>query len=141
MSSALAMVLMAAMAVPGNGPEKVSAEMKQGLDLSGEWEGTLSKYDRKYGEFAAKVHVSGGRLKAEDNTKPGEFVADVPISFTDEGNGRFRFRLNDDQLYQGIYRQEGDRFSACFSDKHRPSEFKLTGRRGLFILHRVKSRK
>ena len=39
MSSALAMVLMAAMTVPGNGPEKVSGEVEKRLDLRGEWEG------------------------------------------------------------------------------------------------------
>jgi len=39
MSSAFAMILMATMAVPGNGPEKVSEEVEQRLDVSGEWEG------------------------------------------------------------------------------------------------------
>lgn len=141
--SALAMILTAAMAVPGDGPEKVSGEIaeQQRLDLRGEWKGKLSKYDRKYGEIAAKVHLSGGRLKAEDNAKPDEFVADVPVSFIDEGDGKFRLRLDEDQLYLGIYRQEGDRLIACFGDKHRPNEFKLTERRGLIILHRAKSRK
>ena len=44
MSSALAMILMTAMVVPGNGPEKVSGEVEQEqrLDLSGEWEGTIT---------------------------------------------------------------------------------------------------
>ena len=43
MSSALAMILTAAMAVPASGPEKVSGEVEQGLDLRGEWEGLLWK--------------------------------------------------------------------------------------------------
>jgi hypothetical protein len=38
MSLALAMILAAGMTV-GNGPEKVSGEVKQKLDLRGEWEG------------------------------------------------------------------------------------------------------
>jgi hypothetical protein len=37
--SALAMILTAAMAVPRNGPENVSGEVEQGLDLREEWEG------------------------------------------------------------------------------------------------------
>jgi hypothetical protein len=41
MSSALAMILTAAMAVPGNGPEKVSGEIEDGLNLGGKWEGIL----------------------------------------------------------------------------------------------------
>jgi hypothetical protein len=40
--SALAMILVAAMGLPGDGSEKVSGEMEQGLDLRGTWEGTYS---------------------------------------------------------------------------------------------------
>jgi len=142
--SALAMILTAALVVPGDGPEKVLGDVErlpQPLDLRGKWKGTISKYDRKYGEFGAKVYFSGGRLKVEDNAKPGEFVADVQACFVDEGNGKFRFRLNGDQLYLGIYRQEGDRFIGCIGHKDRPSEFKLAERRALISLHRVNSRK
>lgn len=133
---ALTMILAAALAVPGDVPEKVSAEVKrspQPLDLRGEWKGTL----RNYHGLCAKVQLSGGRLIMEDNTGPGESAADFPVSFVDEGNGKFRLRLNF-LCYLGIYRKEGDSFIGCFSEKHRPSEFKLTERRGLIELHRVK---
>ena len=53
MSSALAMVLMAAM-VPGNGPEMVSGEVEQGLDLSGEWEGGIME---KNGAVLYRVRI------------------------------------------------------------------------------------
>jgi hypothetical protein len=137
--SALAMILTAAMAVPGDGPESVTGEVarSQPLDLRGEWRGTVRNY---YGLYAT-VQVGGGRLKSEDKTMPGGFAADCPVSFTDEGNGQLRMRLNDDQIYLGIYRQEGDRLIACFSREHRPSEFRLAEKQGLIILHRVKSRK
>ena len=40
--STLVLVLAAGMAIPANGPEKVSGEVEQGLVLSWEWEGTIS---------------------------------------------------------------------------------------------------
>jgi hypothetical protein len=39
--STLVLILAAGTTVPGSGPEKVSAEMVQGLDLRGEWEGAF----------------------------------------------------------------------------------------------------
>ena len=57
--SALAMILTAVMAVPGNGPEKASGEIRQGLDLSGEWEGTLHSFDGK----VYQVHLTRDRCR------------------------------------------------------------------------------
>lgn len=44
--SALAMILTAAIVVPGDVPEKVLGEIEQRLDLSGEWEGTWESHQR-----------------------------------------------------------------------------------------------
>jgi hypothetical protein len=139
MSLSLAMSLMAGLVVPGDVPEKVPGNVAepQPLDLRGEWKGTF----RNYHGVCAKVQVGGGRLKSESNTTPGEIVADVAISFTDEGNGKFRLRLNNDDVDLGIYRQTYDCFIGCFSDKYRPTEFKLAERQALLILHRVKPSK
>lgn len=134
--SALTIILAAGILVPAIGAEEVSGEVERSpkpLALQGKWKGTMRNY---YG-LCAKVELSGGRLKSEDKTMPAKFAADVPVLFIDEGHGRFRLNL-DGNVYLGIYRQEGNRFIACFSDKHRPSEFKLTERRGLLTLHQVR---
>jgi hypothetical protein len=61
-------------------------------------------------------------------------------SFADEGKGKVRWCL-DDTVYLGVYKQEGDRFFACFSSNQRPKNFQLTERRCLLNMHRVKPRK
>ena len=73
MSSTLAMFLMAAMAAPGSGPEKVSAEMvqeSQPLNLSGKLVGTWQSDDSSCWPAASKVLFDGcivieGRRPAE----------------------------------------------------------------------------
>ena len=57
--SALAMILMTAMVVPGKGPEKVSMEMEQGLDLSEEWEGTIEARDQG---IVGPIRIAHGKL-------------------------------------------------------------------------------
>ena len=83
--SALAMVL-AAGVVMGDGSGKVSGEIERGLNLSGEWEGT---YGAK-GCEAVQVRLKGGVLTVERGNKRGP---PIPIQFTDEGHGKFRFTL------------------------------------------------
>ena len=66
MSSALVMVLMAAMAVPGNGPEKVAGEVKQELDMNGRWEGTFLNV----GGIMWKTVIEDGKERDYDRESP-----------------------------------------------------------------------
>jgi hypothetical protein len=59
--STLAIVLTAAMVVPGNGPEMVSWEMEQGLDLSGEWEGVMKGMLANHDTF--RLRCANGRIE------------------------------------------------------------------------------
>jgi hypothetical protein len=129
----LAMILTTAMAVPGDVPEKVSGEVEERLDLSGEWEGTLRNYDGVRSRF----RWSKGEMVVRHAQMKDALV--VRASFTDEGRCRVRLRMDDD-IYLGIYRQEGDRITTCFSDKQYPERFCLSKTQFLIILHRVKPR-
>src|SRR5262249_54447851 len=113
MSSALVMVLMAAMAVPGNGPEKVSGEVEQRLDLRGEWEGHCfymsDKGDSPPVHFTCK----------EPRILIGEDCFVEGIELVDEGQGRVKITRTAGVLNQqpsnGIYRHDGNRLLMCFS--------------------------
>lgn len=121
--SALAMILTAAMAVPGDAPEKVSGEMvQQGLDLSGEWEGVWHD-------------VSGAKQEIEITSFEG-------WGAVDEGAGRVRFRDKSLSAY-GIYEQRGDRLMICVALLGKPRPDKLQAGDGvqLFVLRRIKSKK
>jgi hypothetical protein len=135
MSSALAMILAAGIAIPGDGPGKVSGEVEQELDLRGEWEGTL----RNYHGVRSRFRFGNGEVVVINDQM--QEVMGARLSFTDEGKGKVRLRLNGDQVYLGIYRQEGDRFFSCFSSDQRPTDFRLTKERCLIDMHRVKPRK
>jgi hypothetical protein len=128
--SALVMALAASMAV-GSGPAAVSSEVEQSLDLSGEWEGTF----RNSEGACLLVRFGGGKL---DMPGDGKF----PCTFTDEGEGRVRVRVDDEALH-GIFEQSGHRVVCCLADTEdpRPTAFQLTKGRVLLILHRVKPRK
>src|SRR5262245_46202881 len=106
MSSALAMVLMAAMVVPGNGAEKVSWEMEQGLDLSGEWEGTFGSKGGQAWTWNARL--SSGILKCWDqqNRQRGQ----GQVRFVDKGGGKVSVGFGDKPLFfhHGTYKQESD---------------------------------
>lgn len=133
--STLVLMLTAAMAVPGNGPEMESGEVEQGLDLRGEWEGIIPS---RIPARIKRIELIGDQFR--------QYIADkyVPshIVFTDEGTGRLRVRRKNDD-YLGIYRWEGDHIFICVrhAPRGRPTEFKQGEDRFLFILHRVKPRK
>jgi hypothetical protein len=121
MSSAFAMVLVAAMAVPGIGPEKVSGEMDQGLDLRGEWEA----------------------LWWNDEGIISWFCFDaLCFDVVDEGRGKLRATMWQGRQL-GIYQRQGDQLNICLRDAEdgRPTSFKGGDGQDLFILHRVKPRK
>jgi hypothetical protein len=103
--AALVMVLMAGMAVPASGTEGVSAELKQNLDLSGEWEGTGQT--RKW---KLKVTCGDGVLRA----RPRCAGVEIPCVITDTGNGLVRME-HDGPVYQGTYIADGGRIIFCFT--------------------------
>jgi hypothetical protein len=142
MSSALAMVLMAAMAIPGNGPEMVSAEMEQGLDLRGDWEGTCKTSDGT--DWEAQLHFPRFSTRRGHLTlTAGGALNFQAVTLTDEGAGRLRITWSDGVIFPGIYEQQDDRAVICFSRAERgyPTEFRGGDGQHLLILRRVKPRK
>ena|SRR5262245_33573684 len=140
MSSALAMVLMAAMAIPGNGPEKVSGEVEQGLDLSGKWEAICYRPGGGVLRGQASISEEGGlSISGQQGPARRGGQGRFHIAFgkvIDEGSGHIR---SQNSLGIGIYKQEGDRLLICFGyDKHRPTSFRAGDGQFLLILRRVK---
>lgn len=134
MSSALVMILTAAMAVPGNGPEMVSAEMEQVLDLRGKWEGEWE--DMQCQRF--KARIEDGLL---DLDYEGGDRRVMHIKITNKGQGRFCITLRGVN-FLGVYRQDGNRMIFCLRDpEDRPTYLWNGGAQARFILHRVKPRK
>jgi hypothetical protein len=141
--SALAMILTAAMMVPGDGPEKASGEIareRQPLDLSGEWEGTLQDATTPKGgiKMKAKMLAEDFYYSKEPDLRFYRGLAEV----YDEGAGRMRFEPEAGKIL-GIYQQDGDRVIMCIGDANgnRPDSFRIGKGQQLLILHRVKSRK
>jgi hypothetical protein len=137
MSITLAMILAAGMAV-GNGPEKISGETEQRLDLRGEWEG-----------FWWEDSDSVGLAEWSEGTIVGRF-GHGHFRFLhwgwikNEGNGRCLVeRFRGDREVLGIYHQDGDRLVFCIgrTGLGRPTSFTADEDRHLLILHRVKRRK
>jgi hypothetical protein len=115
--SALAMILMAAMAVPAIGPERESGDVAepQRLDLNGEWQG-IWKVNPK-GETESIGYKDGSIYVAA-----GHFDAKI----VDDGNGRLHFTQRW-QGYIGIYRQDGPDLTICFCDRRYgwPTSFRI----------------
>lgn len=146
--SALAMILTAAMAVPGDGPEKVSGEIAeeaklQRLDLSGEWEGKWT-----YNGVTADVMLRDGELcRFACRCQQAGLIRELlPFTFIDEGRGKLRIHSpwsgNGQSL--GIYRQQSDKLVIYYRDAEngRPTAFRAAGEEhNTLIFHRVKSRK
>lgn len=132
--SALAMILMAAMAVPASGPEKVSGEAEQKLDLSGEWEGTWqSGSDNSKSIWDTRIR--DGRFTAKWRSASGS----KRWGGVDEGKRKLRL----DGGYLGIYKWKGNRLFICYQDdaKGYPLAFHPEKGQHLLILRRVKPRK
>lgn len=132
--STLVLVLATAIAVPGNGPEKGSAEMEQGLDLRSEWEGRWQHSDGKF------YQVEGNHGLLEGCTD-NEGLAIPTNCLVDEGEGRLRITCLRPRF--GIYEVNGDRLTICWDEtgRRRPTSFRAGDGQHLLILHRVKLRK
>ncbi len=137
---ALAMILTAAMMVPGNGPEKASGDVtgkKPGLDLKGKWEGDLSIQQPDGSPLTVPVTYQDGKLASGDS---GEAVV-MKLVFIDEGEGKCRCRnVGADQQTLGIYKWKREQLFICFNEdgKGRPTNFTAKGANCLLTLHRVK---
>jgi len=132
--SVLAMILAVAMVVPGSGPEKVSGEMEQGLDLCGEWKGTFRHRDGDVG----RAHLSAGWL----NLKMPTSVSVASWRTVNEGEGKLQIELGLED-YLGIYHRDSDRVTICFRNVRSgyPRSFDIGDGQYLLILHLVKPRK
>jgi hypothetical protein len=131
---ALAMILTAVLVVPGDVPERESCEVEQGLDLRGDWEGTIIYKDNR----TDCVTLAHCRLIVWSWSS----VDLRSWKMREEGRGKFRvvFDLRD---YLGIYEWRGDTVVLCIRpmSKGRPMSFQAGDGRTLLILHRVKPRK
>jgi hypothetical protein len=128
-------LMLAAMAVPGNGPEMVSAEMEQGLDLRGKWESICLAGDNLL--FWAEVTAGDITLSTPDGTMTNIWKV------TDEGKGRLSVKYHRTPPVVGIYSRTDGHLLICEADlgKERPTSFKVVNGQTLYILHRVKPRK
>jgi hypothetical protein len=132
--SVLAMILTAAMVVPGDGPKMESGEVEQQLDLNGVWQGII-----KYGDKTRDVIFNDSGLCVWEGGNGSLSLWEVH----DEGQGRFRFVEDSRRTYAGIYEQREDYLAICYrkESEGRPASFRATDGQGLLILHRVKPRK
>jgi hypothetical protein len=138
--STLVMLLAAGMAIPGNGPEKVSAEMEERLDLRGVWEGV---YQRK-GKSAPVRLLPAQELDRELGPLVQISCARGCVetfnlgTVTDEGNGRLKF--HNGRFLLGIYKWDENLLFICCrdTDESRPTSVHGRDDQVLLILHRVK---
>jgi hypothetical protein len=137
MSSALAMILAAGMTVPGIGPERVSGEIEQGLDLPGDWEGLWWLDGRVEIVRAVSDREVLGGVRMKLGADPGIFF--FIYDLTDEGNGRLRGKWNLSGIH-GIYQQDGEELVLCLGEitRSRPKSFRADDGQHLLILRRIK---
>lgn len=137
--SALAMILTAAIVVPGNGPKEEPAEMVRALDLSGEWEGTGQSTISK-----SRLKISRGQGHIDIQAQRGAIGADLKI--IDEGEAKLRIEVKvcgTVRRLLGIYKWQGDRLLICCrqESKGRPTSFMVDEVNCLLLLHRLKPRR
>ena len=138
MSSALAMILAAGMTVPSIGPEKVSGEIEERLELSGKWEGNVSHHEG----ISISALLEGGRLVEWEWLGNGPRIA-VSYQVSISGvPGRFRLILNGER-YVGIYKRSSDTVILCYrlAGRGYPTSFRAGDGQHLLTLRRVKPRK
>lgn len=144
--SALAMILTAAMVVPGDGPTMESGEvvqLPQPLNLREcWWEGFYQSPKGRWLPAASNV-LCGPDFVIEATLPNGSHCAVLHLdkSLIDEGNGKLS--IAKEVAYLGIYKQEDDRviISLRPAEKGYPTKFGAGDGQSLLILHRVKPRK
>ena len=132
-----ALVLMAA--VTASGPEMVSGEVEQRLDLSGVWEGSWQEYGRSPLVRVQRMEVKNGSVRLITTAFRGLSRVEV----INEGDCRVRLTWFATE-YLGIYQQKGDRVVLCLRRVRRggfPTSFVAGDDQELYTLHRVKPRK
>src|SRR5690348_5162621 len=102
-------LVMAAGMVLGDGPERVSAEVEERLNLEGQWEGLW--VDEKIGEY--EMIFRGSQSPMTLIARSYHFSPLV----IDEGAGKLTFRSGR-WIELGIYQQDNDRLIICFN-QHR----------------------
>ncbi len=138
--SALAMILAAGMTV-GSGPEQVSGETEQRLDVRGKWEGY---HFLLFGESSERVQLQGEELKV---ALPDGLYATHEIEFTDKGRGSVHIILAVGGVvtcrFRGVYRYEGDRLIICYGKPGIPENPSIWADIGqhFLVFRRVKPRK
>jgi hypothetical protein len=125
--SPLAMILTAAMTVPGIGPEQVSGEVQEPrLDLSGEWEGVYFNSKEKL-----SARLADGFLTVTLVHDGGQSTSRLAIQFADDGGGKLRVGMfGNPPSSPGSYRQARDGLVIIFE-----------GNQVTLTLHRVKPTK
>ncbi|HEY7312363.1 MAG TPA: hypothetical protein VH643_23570 [Gemmataceae bacterium] len=135
--STLVLVLTAAMAVPGNGPEMVSVEIEPpGLDLSGEWEGTL---EGGSSDLSGELQLTDGLFQMRG--KKGVWHG---FAIVHESEGYLTVSVRGSLPLLGIYKWKNDELLICYStipNGQRPKTFRASDDQEFLILHRVKPRK
>jgi hypothetical protein len=132
--STLVMALAAGLAL-GSGPEAVSAEMEQPLDLRGEWKGTWISSSGQCYEVRLVEHGACARRLPRGKEGP-EYLW---WAASDEGKGKLQMVwVTAGSL--GIYEQDGDRVRLCVRDagSGRPTSFRGGSGQHLLTLCRVK---
>jgi hypothetical protein len=126
--SALAMILTAALAVSGSGPEKVSGEIEveRALDLASRWEGVCYHPNGQY-----EAGLIGGQLADLRGGLPAFFSEKV----VDQGRGHLRINVAGRNCL-GIYRQDESTLMIRYRDACHgyPTSFAVGN---VFILRRV----
>ncbi len=114
-----------------NGLEEATDNVKQVLDLRGEWE--IECWD-KYGK------LWDGTIKGNTLTR---IVNDGPVRFTfdcsAEESGKFQFKI-DGFTYLGIYKLHHDCIYICFYEtgEGRPHSFSAADEKRFLIMYRQK---
>jgi hypothetical protein len=140
--AALTMILAAVMVVPGDGPEKVSADIApQKLDLSGKWEGTWRGTFWKGAEQIGEATLDEESVLNLYSPNRNRCVSIGLFKIDDVGDRKLRIQWGED--YLGLYRRRGEHIVICMfpSERGFPSSYQAGKNQHLLILHRVKSSK
>jgi hypothetical protein len=128
----LAMMMVALLGVAVyNEPEEATDNVKEELDLRGEWE--IACWDN-YGR------IWDGTIKNRILTR---IINNDPVRFTfecsDEEDGKLQFRI-DGFTYLGIYKLHHDSVIVCFYEtgEGRPRSFSAADGKRFLIMHRHK---